>query len=178
MSTDSAGNKTQFIGNVYVNTCRLIESNPTNTELYADLKADIVLNFSKDIVEGINYNLIALEDESGNKLSLNKIIDGNKLIIKHPDLALGSNYKLYLQPGSLNSVDNIPLTENLITSFRTYIIPLDVDGSGAIDLTDLSSLDSNYNNTQESATWSNILDINGDGIIDIYDIVIIASQIR
>jgi hypothetical protein len=79
----------------------------------------------------------------------------------------------YVRGGAQNQI-----TVGLDVTYTFSPIQGDVDNSGAVDISDLSTVAAYYGVKQGDPLWSaaSAYDLNGDGVIDIYDLVMIAAN--
>ena len=76
--------------------------NPLNGAVDVSLNTEVTVTFSENIVSGSNYSNIALKDDKGNSVSIDKSISGSVLkITLNKNLSYSTNYELEVPAGAV-----------------------------------------------------------------------------
>lgn len=153
-------------------TSRNIENGATGVST----TPEIILGYDEDILPAENFNGVILQDENGNQISTNTIIEGKNLKITSKEtLQNYTNYRLIVFEGTVkDEFDN--RSSHYQLEFKTIAAKEDVNEDGFINIFDVAKVAKNYNLLAGDLNWIEKYDINSDEIVNLPDLMLIVKK--
>lgn len=95
-------------------------TDPENNATNVPVNKTITVNFSEDVVQGVNFNKIVLTDATGNMVACNMTLSGKVLTIDPiENLAYSTTYTVVIPAGAVKDLVGNALAEGYTFSFTT-----------------------------------------------------------